>query len=68
MTPLERILVETDAPYLAPVPHRGKVNEPSYVRYVAEEIAALRGMDVADVEKATTENFCRLFNIAINES
>ncbi len=67
-TPLERILVETDAPYLAPVPHRGKVNEPAYVRHVAEEIAALRGMDVAEVEKATTLNFCRLFNIAINES
>lgn len=65
-TPLERILVETDAPFLAPVPYRGKVNEPAYVRHVAEEIAALRGMDIADVEKATTENFCRLFNIAIN--
>lgn len=63
--PLERILVETDAPFLAPVPYRGKVNEPAYVRHVAEEIAALRDMDIADVEKVTTENFCRLFNTAI---
>jgi TatD DNase family protein len=65
-TPIDRILVETDAPYLAPVPYRGKVNEPAYVRYVAEEIAALKGMDIADLEKATTENFCRLFRVAIN--
>lgn len=65
-TPIERILVETDAPFLAPVPYRGKINEPAYVRHVAEEIAILKGMDIVEVEKATTENFCRLFNIAIN--
>lgn len=64
-TPLERILVETDAPFLAPVPYRGKVNEPAYVRHVAEEIASLKNMDVAEVERATTENFCRLFNITL---
>jgi len=64
--PLERLLVETDAPYLAPVPYRGKVNEPAYVRHVANEIAALRGLDVGEVEQATTENFCRLFGVVIN--
>jgi TatD DNase family protein len=64
--PLDRILVETDSPYLAPVPYRGKTNEPAYVRYVANEIAALKGLDIKDVELATTENFCRLFKVAIN--
>ena len=59
--PLERILIETDAPYLAPVPHRGRVNEPGFVPHVAEEIARLRGIDVADVEASTTANFFRLF-------
>ncbi len=60
-TPLDRILVETDAPYLAPVPYRGKLNEPSYVRHVAEEVARLRGLSLDEVALATTENFCRLF-------
>lgn len=64
--PLDRILVETDAPYLAPVPYRGKVNEPAYVRYVAEEIAELRGIGIDDFERVTTENFCRLFRVAVN--
>lgn len=59
--PLDRILVETDAPYLAPVPYRGKRNEPAYVRHVAEEVARLRGLTFAEVARATTENFCRLF-------
>lgn len=59
--PLERILVETDAPYLAPVPYRGKRNEPAYVRHVAEEVARLREMPVETLIAATTENFCRLF-------
>ncbi len=59
--PLERILIETDAPYLAPVPHRGRMNEPGFVPHVAEEIARLRGIDVADVEASTTANFFRLF-------
>lgn len=62
--PLERMLIETDAPYLAPVPHRGKVNEPGFVSHVAEEIARLRGIDVAEVEAATTRNFFRLFGRA----
>lgn len=64
--PVDRILVETDSPYLAPVPYRGKVNEPSYVRHVADEIARLREVDAEAIEQATTENFCRLFRIAIN--
>lgn len=66
MVPLDRILVETDAPYLAPVPFRGKVNEPAYVRYVAEEIAALKGVAFTEIERATTENFCKLFKITLN--
>ena len=59
--PLERMLVETDSPYLAPVPFRGKTNEPGLVRYVAEEIARLRGIATEEVAAATTENFFRLF-------
>lgn len=61
LTPLDRLLIETDAPYLAPVPFRGKLNQPAYVRYVAEEIAALRGISVEAVARATTDNFVRLF-------
>lgn len=59
--PLERILVETDAPYLAPVPHRGKLNHPALVRHVAEEVAKLRGITLEDLTRATTDNFFRLF-------
>ena len=59
--PLDRLLVETDAPYLAPVPYRGKLNQPGYVRHVAEEIATLRGLSFDEVASATTENFLRLF-------
>lgn len=62
--PLSRILVETDAPYLAPVPFRGKINQPAYVRYVAETIAELRGIAFEEVMQATTENFFRLFRSA----
>jgi TatD DNase family protein len=62
--PLDRLLIETDSPYLAPVPHRGKTNEPAFVAHVAEEIARLRGMTVAEVAQVTTENFFRLFKDA----
>jgi TatD DNase family protein len=55
------MLVETDSPYLAPVPMRGKPNRPAYVRHVAEFIAALRGDSVEDVASATTGNFLKLF-------
>jgi TatD DNase family protein len=60
-TPLDRLLVETDAPYLAPVPFRGKTNQPGYVKYVAEEVARLRGVDYEEIVSATTHNFFRLF-------
>ena len=62
--PLERLLVETDAPYLAPAPFRGKLNQPAYVSYVATEIASLRGVALEAVMAATTENFFRLFPLA----
>jgi TatD DNase family protein len=62
--PLERMLIETDAPYLAPVPFRGKTNQPAYVRYVAEEIARLRGIALDEVAAATSDNFFRLFGIS----
>ena len=62
--PLDRILVETDSPYLAPVPYRGKPNEPSYVRHVAEEIARLRSLPIEVVHQATTNNFFSLFKHA----
>ncbi|MCK9382519.1 MAG: TatD family hydrolase [Sulfuritalea sp.] len=62
--PLDRILVETDAPYLAPVPHRGKLNHPALVRHVAEEVARLRGISTDDLAQATTANFFRLFGAA----
>ena len=61
--PLDRMLIETDAPYLAPVPHRGKRNHPALVVHVAEEIARLRGIPVEDVARATSDNFFRLFRI-----
>ncbi|HEX4797873.1 MAG TPA: TatD family hydrolase [Burkholderiales bacterium] len=61
MVPLDRLLVETDSPYLAPVPYRGKTNRPALVRHVAEEVARLRGMPLEDVARATTDNFWRLF-------
>jgi TatD DNase family protein len=62
--PLERMLIETDAPYLAPVPHRGQTNQPGFVKYVAEEIARVRGMTTEAVGEATTQNFFRLFATA----
>jgi TatD DNase family protein len=62
-TPLDRMLIETDSPYLAPVPFRGKLNQPAFVRHVAEEIARLRTVDLQAVASATTANFRRLFKI-----
>ena len=61
--PLDRLLIETDSPYLAPVPFRGKTNQPGYVRYVAEFLAELRGESFDLIAKATTDNFFRLFHI-----
>ena len=64
MAPANRILVETDAPYLAPIPFRGKSNEPSYVRHTAEKLAELRGVSLAEISDTTTDNFFRLFSKA----
>lgn len=61
--PMDRLLVETDAPFLAPHPNRGKRNEPAYVRYVAEKIAEVRGISYEEVAQKTTENANRLFRI-----
>jgi len=60
--PLDRILIETDSPYLAPVPYRGKINDPSNVIHVAEEIAKLKNIPVEEVGEATTQNFFKLFS------
>jgi TatD DNase family protein len=62
--PLDRCLIETDSPYLAPVPHRGKTNSPAYVPYVARQMAVIKGVSVETIARATTENFERLFNLA----
>ena len=62
--PLDRLLIETDSPFLAPKPHRGKRNEPAYVRHVAEKVAELRNMPLDDVITATGENATRLFGIS----
>jgi TatD DNase family protein len=59
--PLDRLLIETDSPYLAPVPYRGKTNNPSYVPYVARQIAQVRGLSVEEVAAATSRNFEQLF-------
>jgi TatD DNase family protein len=61
--PLDRCLIETDSPYLAPVPHRGKVNQPAWVPWVAAKLAELKGLSAADVAGATSANFERLFGL-----
>jgi TatD DNase family protein len=66
--PLERLLIETDSPYLAPVPHRGKPNQPRYVSHVAECVAELRGITAAEVAELTRENFYRCFPLAASGS
>lgn len=60
--PLDRLLIETDSPFLAPVPYRGKLNQPGYVVHVAEKIAELRGMSTQEVAEISTQNFFNLFN------
>jgi TatD DNase family protein len=62
--PLEHMLIETDAPFLAPVPRRGKRNEPSFVAYTAQEISSLRGIKLEDLGLHTSENAKKLFNIS----
>ncbi len=61
--PLARILIETDSPYLTPIPFRGKRNEPSYVKYVAKKISEIRGVPISEIEYATAENAKRLFSL-----
>lgn len=62
--PLERCLIETDSPYLAPMPHRGKTNEPAYVALVAARLAEIKGLDLAEVAQATSANFEQLFGVS----
>lgn len=62
--PEDRLMVETDSPYLAPVPHRGKMNQPAYVRYVAEHVAELRNISYEQIAESTTRNFFSLFKVA----
>ncbi len=62
-TPADRLLIETDSPYLAPVPHRGKTNQPAFVRHVAEEIASLRNVSLTEIAATTTDNFFNLFQV-----
>jgi len=64
--PIDRLLVETDAPFLAPVPHRGQTNVPAYVRFVAEFIANLRQVPYNTIAEQTTKNFCQLFGIVLS--
>ena len=59
---MERLLVETDAPYLAPPPYRGKRNEPAYVRHTAEVLAETKGVDLATIARQTSDNFFALFS------
>ncbi len=65
--PDERLLIETDSPYLAPVPHRGKTNEPSFVPHVATVLAQIRGVPIDHIEQVTTDNFFRTFNVLREE-
>jgi len=67
MVPLERMFIETDSPYLAPIPHRGKRNEPAFVVEVARRIGELRGLVMEDVGRQTTENFRRFFRLGVRQ-
>jgi TatD DNase family protein len=61
--PLDRCLIETDSPYLAPVPYRGRTNQPAWVSFVAEALAAAKGLSVDEVAQATSRNFESLFRL-----
>ena len=62
--PLDRMLIETDSPYLAPIPHRGQRNEPSYVIETARQIGTLRGLPAEEIGRQTADNFCKFFKLA----
>jgi TatD DNase family protein len=62
--PLDRCLIETDSPYLAPVPHRGKTNQPAWVAEVAAQLARVKGLEVDEVARATSRNFEQLFGVS----
>ncbi len=64
MVPLDRVLIETDSPYLAPIPHRGKRNEPAFVKEVARQIGELRGLPAEEIGSRTTKNFYQFFGLA----
>lgn len=64
--PNDKFLIETDAPYLAPVPHRGQQNQPAYVVDVAKHLASIRGQSVEDIARLSTDNFNKLFNLSQN--
>jgi TatD DNase family protein len=68
IVPSDRLLIETDCPFLAPVPKRGKTNEPSFVKYVAQHLATLRDTTIEELAQQTTSNACRLFKIDLNEA
>lgn len=63
MVPKEKILIETDSPYLAPEPKRGTRNDPRNVKYVAEKVASVKEIDIKEVARTTYDNACKLFNI-----
>lgn len=67
LVPMDRLLIETDSPYLAPVPHRGKLNTPAWVPHVARQVAAIKGLALEDVAQQTSRNFERLFSRVVNE-
>ena len=66
--PLDKLLIETDSPYLAPMPNRGKRNEPSYVRYVLEEISKIKNVDILELDKITENNTIKLFKLEANRA
>ena len=66
--PMDRLLIETDSPYLAPVPHRGKTNQPAWVAWVAQQIADIKGLSIEAVAQATSHNFERLFSKTLHHA
>ncbi len=68
MVPLDRMLIETDSPYLAPIPHRGQRNEPAFVREVARQIGELRNSSPEEIGSQTAQNFYKFFGLALNNS